>query len=240
MLGAVVKRCQGSSSAISCTVLSVSWMAISYAISMMWCLSCSKEEHAHFDSDVWRSSLHQGVCCVFHAYQWFSMYIMYMNAVYANYVWVIYICTDIYLSMYAVCRFFCVYIYICDSVHVCMNLSECMSGRNPWMKRCMCGCFCMIIIFMQIPEDSSVAGWVITFVWLCMTVWIILHNEWISCEWNIIICEWLCAFDSVTMIRLCMVLAGWLSDCMLLFLHVTSCLIIFIYVTECGNLRLVL
>lgn len=136
--------------------------------------------------------------------------------------------------------FLCIYIYICDSVHVCMNLSECMSGRNPWMKRCMCGCFCMIIIFMQIPEDSSVAGWVITFVWLCMTVWIILHNEWISCEWNIIICEWLCAFDSVTMIRLCMVLAGWLSDCMLLFLHVTSCLIIFIYVTECGNLRLVL
>ena len=56
------------------------------------------------------------------------MYIMYMNAVYANYVWVIDTCTDIYLSMYAVCRFFMciyVYIYICDSAHVCMNLSEC-------------------------------------------------------------------------------------------------------------------
>lgn len=138
MLGAVVKRCQGSSSAISCTVLSVSWMAISYAISMMWCLSCSKEEHAHFDSDVWRSSLHQGVCCVFHAYQWFSMYIMYMNAVYANYVWVIYICTDIYLSMYAVCRFFCVYIYIyvIPYMYVWIFLNVCQVGIHGWNDAC--------------------------------------------------------------------------------------------------------
>lgn len=112
-----------------------------------------------------------------------------------------------------------------------MNLSECMSDMNAWMKRCMCGCFCMTIIFMQIPEDSFVAGWVITFVWLCMTVWIILHNEWISCEWSIIICEWLCAFDSVTMIRLCMVLAGWLavwlhafiSSCYFMFNHLYIC-----------------
>ena len=88
----------------------------------------------------------------------FNVYYVYECCVCELRMGYIYICTDIYLSMYAVCRFFCVYIYICDSVHVCMNLSECMSGRNPWMKRCMCGCFCMIIIFMQIPEDSSVAG----------------------------------------------------------------------------------
>lgn len=56
-------------------------------------------------------------------------------------------------------------------------------------------------------------------------------SQWMNIMSNIIICEWLCAFDSVTMIRLCMVLAGWLavwlhafiSSCYFMFNHLYIC-----------------
>ena len=155
---------------------------------MMWCLSSSKEEYAHFEQDLTRSRhLHQGVCCVFYACQWVLCGTWML--------WELHMCRHVmYVNRFLFKYVYRCFMYIYDYVHVCMNA---------WMKRCECGCFCTIFIFMWILKDYSV----VNLVWLCMTAWIILHNEWISCIHK---CEW-----TITVL--------FVNDCALLILLLSYC-----------------